>query len=158
MEQRIHLAPDPRQRGGKFRQLVKFLLVAKDPPLVMIAILLARRGIKAGRLDMAIGLHADPHIGIGRRHPQLPDPRQLHPVFQMALVGQQILKPPPPPDPRDTRLLVAGVDEPRDAEFGAVLGGADHESVPEAAEGLAGICVRLTMREKPGAGGSVPRG
>ena len=92
----------------------------------------------------------NPHIGIGRRHPQLPDPRQLDAVLQMALVGQQILEPPAAFYPRDTRLLVGGVDETGDAEFGAVLVGADHEGVPEAAQGLTGICVRLTMREKPG--------
>lgn len=98
-EQRVHLAPDPRQRRGKFRQLVKFLPIAIDPPLVMIAILLARRGIETGRLNMAIGLRANPDVGVSGRHAQLPDPRQFDAAFQRALVRQQILKPPPPPHP-----------------------------------------------------------
>lgn len=138
-EQAVHLAPDPRQRRGKFRQLVEFLLVAIDPPLVMIAILLARRGVKAGRLDMAIGLHADPDIGIGRRHAQLPDPRQLDAVLQRAAIRQQILKPPPPPDARDARLLIAGIDQAGNAKRRAILYGADQDRGPEAAAGTAGF-------------------
>jgi len=122
----------------------------------MIAILLARRGIKAGRLDMAIGLHADPDIGIGRRHAQLPDPRQLDAVLQRAAVRQQILKPPPPPDARDTRLLVAGIDQAGDTERRAILGGADQDRGPEAAGGLADFCGCWIIQEKPGSGGSVP--
>lgn len=132
LEQFIHLAPDPRQPGGKFRELVEFLPIAIEPPLVMIAILLARRGIKSGRLDMAIGFRADPHVGVGGRDAQLLYARQLSLAFQRALVGQQILKPPPPPDPRDAGFLVAAIDEAGDAEFGAVLAKLDQGRGPAA--------------------------
>ena len=115
----------------------------------MIAILLARRGIKAGRLNMAIGLHADPDIGIGGRHPQLPDPRQLDAVLQMAFVGEEILKAPPPFDPRDAGFVVAGVDQARDAEFGSVLYCADHEFSPVGAWGSPAFIGRWIIPEKP---------
>jgi hypothetical protein len=51
-----------RQRPGEGDHLVELLLVAAPAPVVVVAVLLAARLVRADRLQVAVGVRADPDV------------------------------------------------------------------------------------------------
>ena len=86
----------------------------------MVAVLLAASGVAARRLDMAVGLGADPHVGPGRRDRELADALQRGRVahgFAVRLEIDESLAHPLAPD----AALVVG-DVCQAGGFGRIAG------------------------------------
>jgi hypothetical protein len=64
---------DLRQRAGELQDPLVLVAVAHLAPIGMVAILLTPSVVTPGRLNMAVGLRADPYLGPGRRHGQRTD-------------------------------------------------------------------------------------
>ena len=75
------------QRVREVDHVVELLLVAAPAPGVVVAVLLAPGGVEAGRLQMAVGIRADPHVAPGGRDRQLADARQVRRVADKLAVG-----------------------------------------------------------------------
>ena len=83
---RFDAGADQRQRLGEDQQLAVFRLVAHFAPARVIAVLLAAALVAAGRLQMAVRVEADPHIGPGRRDRQRANaPQRLDVAHQRAV-------------------------------------------------------------------------
>src|SRR5258708_34312196 len=72
-EIRLDAGADARQDAGEEQHAPVLRLVAHAAPARMIAVLLAAPRIAPDRLNMAVGIRADPNIGPGRRHRKRPD-------------------------------------------------------------------------------------
>ncbi len=72
---RGHRLAYARQRCSERQQPAVLVRIAEGPPVGVIAVLLAAPGVATGRLQMAVRVRTDPHIGIGRRDRQLVDAR-----------------------------------------------------------------------------------
>jgi len=65
-----------RQRAAEAQHMLELGLVAHMAPARMIAVLLAPARVAPGRLDMAVGVGADPHRRPGGRHGERADARE----------------------------------------------------------------------------------
>ena len=109
----------PRRRPSQARQGDRELahrleLARRRPPLpgLVVAVLLAAGGVDPGRLDMAEGVRADPHLLPGRRDRQLADPRQGLLVLHPPAVGVEVAEPLAAPAAGDSRAGAVGAPQP----------------------------------------------
>src|SRR5207253_684010 len=58
----------PRQHLAEFEHAAELRAVARLAIVGVIAVLLASGRVRAGRLDVAVGIRADPHLGPRRRN------------------------------------------------------------------------------------------
>jgi hypothetical protein len=96
----------PAQRRQGARELdhrVELLPVPALSPEVVVAVLLASRGVDAGRLDVPHRIGADPDVLPGRRNAQLRDPLEHRGLADLAAVLVEVLEPAPAPTARDSR-------------------------------------------------------
>jgi hypothetical protein len=106
--------------SGEGEHAVVFRAVTHLAEAGVIAILLSSPGIAAGRLNMAIGLGADPNVGPGGRDSQCLDALEGGGVADLSagcLIGEGVTG----AAPADARLLVADIGQP--GVFGRVFGG-----------------------------------
>jgi len=106
----LHFSSDGRQafREGQGAMILRALPDLAEPGVVPI--LLAASGIAPRRLDVPIGLRADPDLGPGGRHRQSFDPLQCGGVLdafaRIALVSEPLAR----PSAADARFLIADTD------------------------------------------------
>jgi hypothetical protein len=79
----------------------------------MVAVLLAAAGVPAGRLEVAVGLGADPDVGPGRRDGELPDPFQDLGLADGLAVGIGVGEAFPLGPPPDARRVIGDVAQAR---------------------------------------------
>ena len=58
----LHALPDPRQRRAELEHALELAGVARQPPVGVIAVLLAAARVASGRLQVAVRLRADPDL------------------------------------------------------------------------------------------------
>jgi len=117
-------SPQPGQRLPERDQAHELAAIAEDAPARVVAILLAPPRVAAGRLQVTARIAADPHLGVGRRHRQRADARQLCGVADPCAVGIEVDEARPAAPAADTGRVVAHVDQAGLArDGGLVLGG-----------------------------------
>ena len=106
--ERSSAVQSPRSRSTRRRSLGsawakrtivrELLVVAARTPGIVVAVLLAPRGVRARRLQMPVGIRADPHVLPGGRDRQLGDPREDLRLVDLAagvvLVAEAAAAPP----------------------------------------------------------------
>jgi hypothetical protein len=90
---------------------LELAVAAQLRPVGVVAVLLAPPRVAAGGLHMAVGLGADPYLGIGRRDRQLTDALQGLRIAHRAAVGQAVAEAGAGAAAGDARLLVADIDQ-----------------------------------------------
>src|SRR5690606_6385234 len=93
----LHPFTKLRQRSRKGREAAEFCFVTMCRPLGVVAILFAPAQVTPGRLYVADGISADPHIGPRRRYGQHTDPPQrlgvLYPIALRIAIAETLAKP-----------------------------------------------------------------
>ena len=82
--------PQPRQRLAELEQAFVFRALALGAEIGVVAILLAAARIDAGRLEMAVGVGAEPGLLIGRRQADGVQPVDLVAVGDALSLGVEI--------------------------------------------------------------------
>lgn len=86
-----HVGRNALADGGQGLAEIQHTLVLRTvayfPPALMVAVLLAAPVVAAGRLDVALGVGADPDVGIGRRDRERLDAAQRLLVLDGRSVG-----------------------------------------------------------------------
>src|SRR5581483_7218188 len=87
-----HLPANARQGAAECREPRVLVGVAHLAPTLVIAVLFTPARIAPARLQMAIVVRANPHIGPGRRNHQRADARQRGAVADRAAIRAEITK------------------------------------------------------------------
>src|SRR5262249_6693608 len=103
---------EARQGPGEGDHAVVLRLVADLAPARVVAVLLAAAVVAPGRLEVAVGDGADPHVGPGRRDDQGADALQRFGVADRFTVGADVAEAPAGADSADARPGVADVAQP----------------------------------------------
>ena len=82
--------PQPGQGLAELEQAVELRALALFAELRVVAILLAPARIDPGRLEVPVGIGAEPGIGVGRREPDGVQPVDLVAVGNALAVGVEI--------------------------------------------------------------------
>ena len=109
----LDLRADARQHAAEQQHLAVLRLVAHLAPARMVAVLLAPARIAPDRLQMAVGMAADPDILIGRRDRQLADAGQRFLIGDAAAVGHAIAEAALGAHPRDARPAIGDIAQLR---------------------------------------------
>src|SRR5215204_5794411 len=114
------LGADRRQRAGELHHVLVFRALANLAELWVIAVLLTAFGVASGRLNMTIGLGADPHVGIGRWDGEFANALEGRRVAHGFAVRLQVSEALAGPLAPDAALLIRDVDQT--GRFGGVAG------------------------------------
>ena len=117
---RFHLVADLGQHAAEHQHAAVFRLVPHDAPAGVVAVLLAAAGVPAGRLEVAVAVAADPHVGVGRRDRELADAGDLRLVGDGGAIGLDVVEPTPRRHALDAGLAVGDVVQL--GGFGGLLG------------------------------------
>ena len=104
--------PDPRQRRAELEHALELAGIARQPPVGVVAVLLAAARVAPGRLQVAVRSRADPDLLVGRRDRQGADPPQLGGVADQPAVEAAIAKAVADALAPDPGLVVADPDQP----------------------------------------------
>jgi hypothetical protein len=88
------LRPDRRQGARELQHAFVLGALAHFAELGVVLVLLAAARIAPGRLQVAVGTRADPHVGPGRRDRQLADALQRGFVVTVRPLSSRYFQPP----------------------------------------------------------------
>ena len=129
-----HAAAQRGQRLAERDDALELVLAAAARPLRVVPVLLAPARVPPGRLQVAVGVGADPDIAPCRRNRQRTDPRERARIAYRATAGRAVHEPPPLAVPAQTRLAVGDIDQSGATGIARVTGycrgNLDHPSPP----------------------------
>src|SRR5690606_9365726 len=128
----VDAAAQPGQGGAEVGQARELVLASRLAPGGMVAVLLAPAQVTAGRLDVAVGARADPHLGPGRWQHQGPYALQHPWVAHRFAIGSDVAESAPATQPADAGAVVAAIDQPLGQVLAVEVGGG-HRAAPRQA-------------------------
>src|SRR5262249_47041487 len=103
---------DLRQRGGEREHLLVLRRVADRAPAGVVAVLLSPLGVAADRLDVTVGVEADPDERPRRRHREPADAGENLLIGDWAAVGKDVVEALAGAATANAGLMVAHVAQP----------------------------------------------
>ncbi len=89
----LDMAANCRERLAEEHEVLELGLVAHCPPLRMVSVLFSAPRVASCGLDMALAMHADPHVLPCRGHRKGSDSAEFIRVFDDGALGSPIDKP-----------------------------------------------------------------
>src|SRR5205085_10713631 len=99
--------------GAEFEHALELVLVLGEPPLGVVAVLLAAARIAPGRLQVSVRQRADPDLLVGGRDRQRPDAAQILFAAHALAVGPDVGEGIAFADAPDSGYVVADPDQTR---------------------------------------------